>query len=314
MKLPSWLRLIWKWIGRNRIIVGVIAVVSVISGPLWWWNWEWTQFVWWWIWQWLGAVSEYRESKSTTLRNIGLLVGGGIAIWVAYRRSVISQRGLLNERYQKGAEMLGSDVLAVRLGGIYALQRLAEDVPEQYHVQIMHLFCAFVRHPTKDENYKPGPEILHVANVVDHNLKLVREDVQSAMRAICTRRYDKIKLEKKANFRLILTNADLPHAHLGNANLTGAILINANLTNADLLNAVLTSAYLALAKLTGVDMTNAVLKNAVLSGADMTKVKGLTQEQLNQARADPDNPPKLGGACDAETDLPLEWRGKPFSE
>ena len=44
--------------------------------------------------------------------------------------------------------MLGSEVLSVRLGGIYALQRLAEEWPDQYHIQIMRLFCAFVRLPT----------------------------------------------------------------------------------------------------------------------------------------------------------------------
>ena len=30
----------------------------------------------------------------------------------------------------------------------YALQRLAEEHPERYHIQIMRLFCAFVRNPT----------------------------------------------------------------------------------------------------------------------------------------------------------------------
>ena len=44
--------------------------------------------------------------------------------------------------------MLGNDVLSVRLMGgirIIALQRLAEEHPEQYHVQIMRLFCALAR-------------------------------------------------------------------------------------------------------------------------------------------------------------------------
>ena len=42
--------------------------------------------------------------------------------------------------------MLGSGLLAVRLGGIYALDRLARDHPGDYHTQIMRLFCAFVHH------------------------------------------------------------------------------------------------------------------------------------------------------------------------
>ena len=101
------------------------------------------------------------ESGSTAIRNIVLVVAGLIALPLAIWRGVVAERqpntaqqSLRNERYQKGAEMLGSEVLSVRLGGIYALQRLAEDCPEEYHIQIMHLFCAFVRHPTKDEGLK----------------------------------------------------------------------------------------------------------------------------------------------------------------
>ena len=37
----------------------------------------------------------------------------------------------------------------------------------------------------------------------------------------------------------------------------------------------------------------------------------LTQTQLDEARADPDNPPKIdGGTVDTETGKPLVWRGK----
>ena len=35
------------------------------------------------------------------------------------------------------------------------------------------------------------------------------------------------------------------------------------------------------------------------------------QYQLDAARADPDNPPKLDGVLDAETGKPLVWRGGP---
>ena len=148
MKTPSWLHLFWDWIFRNRFYVGALAVIAALSGVVW--GWEWFRWAWWCCWNWLGAVSEYKESRSTTLRNIGLVVGGGIAIWVAYRRSVISHRGLQNERYQKAAEMLGNKVMAVRLGGIYALHRLGKDDPEQYHVEIMRLLSSFVRYPTEE--------------------------------------------------------------------------------------------------------------------------------------------------------------------
>ena len=52
--------------------------------------------------------------------------------------------------------------LAVRLGGIYALQSLAEEHSEQYHAQIMRLFCAFVRHPTKDKKLESEPKAVEL--------------------------------------------------------------------------------------------------------------------------------------------------------
>ena len=97
------------------------------------------------------------ESLSSTIRNIGLTSAAAIALPLAFWRSTTADsqsdtalkqsatalsladaalrqadaalrqadttsQGLLNERYQKGAEMLGSSVLPVRLGGIYALR------------------------------------------------------------------------------------------------------------------------------------------------------------------------------------------------
>ena len=99
---------------------------------------------------------EQRDSASTTIRNFGLLIGGVIAVILAVWRSMVAERqadtaqqSLLNERYQKGAEMLGSQVLEVRLGGIYALQSLAAGHPKEYHIRIMRLLSTFVRNPNR---------------------------------------------------------------------------------------------------------------------------------------------------------------------
>ena len=200
---------------------------------------------------------------------------------MAARQAETAQRGLLNERYQKGAEMLGSKILSVRLGGIYALHRLAEDEPEQYHVQIMRLFCAFVSYPTEDKDYIAGLE------ATKHQPHRVRGDVQAAIGVIGTRSAGDIELEKSEEFLLKLTGAYLGKANLTDVNLTGAMLLNTNLR----------LAYLIGTNLTGVH----------LSGA--TETFGLTQGQLDQARADPDYPPDLGGLGDVDTGKHLEWRG-----
>ena len=276
MKLPNWLHLIWNWIVRKKFLVAAIAAVAALLAVAW--GWEWLRWVWCWSWNWLGEVSEHKESRSTTLRNIGLLVGGGIAIGVAYRRSVISHRGLQNERYQKAAEMLGNRMMAVRLGGIFALHRLGKDDPEQYHVEVMRLLSSFVGYPTEETR------------------STEREDVRVALAVIGTRSDADIALEKKQRYRVLLSSADLSNLKLRRPNLTDARLIDANLTGTFLGRA---------------NLTNADLSGANLTETDLSKTIGLTQGQLDIACADPDKPPKLNGICDANTGVLLLWQGKP---
>ena len=193
-------------------------------------------------WDWLSVG----ESGSSTIRNLGLVIAGLIALPLAFWRSKVAdrqaaaaerqadvaQQGLLNERYQKGAEMLGSDLPSVRLGGVYTLKRLAAEHPEHYHVQVMELFCAFVRHPTansteaklngvetgtgtEEEQQDPNPQL--------------REDVQAVMTAIGERGKKGHGLERETNFAL-----DLKGANLYGIRLSGADLSSADLTGTDL--------------------------------------------------------------------------------
>ncbi len=257
MKLPSGL----CWICGGLVVIGLASIVVV-------------------YWEWLSCG----ESGSTTLRNLGLMVAGVIALWFAYRRSRVadrqaetSHRGLLNERYQKGAEMLGSKVLSVRLGGIYALQRLSEDEPEQYHLQITHLFCAFASHPTEDRDYMAA---LRVTEQKPHRL---REDVQVAVTAIGTRSEQDIELEKKGNFSLILDCAYLVGAYLSGADLTGVSLSKANLADAYLVKVNLTDSHLNSTDLTGAYLSGAELNGAYLLKANLTKAE-LTDATLTSVK------------------------------
>ncbi len=304
------------------------------------------------------------ESLSSTIRNLGLVGGGIVAIVLAVWRSLVAQKqaeaalrqadtalrqaetaqkGLLNERYQQGAEMLGNDVLSVRLGGIYALQRLAEEHPEQYHIQIARLFCAFARHPTQGKppgseqsTGDSGPAMSEAEEQMKHLLdrlrpvpwSLMREDVKAVIEAISFRRRSCIALERAAYYSLDLQGAnlasmhgmgDLSNADLSGANLASTYLLNVNLSDAklffvDLSNALLVKANLSGAHFSGANLSDARLSGANLSGTELQGVENLTQKQLDQARADPRKPPKLEGTVDAETGLPLVWCGKPLDD
>ena len=276
------------------------------------------------------------ESGSTTIRNIGLVVaamiGLPLAIWrsnVAERQVKTAQRGLLNERYQKGAEMLGSKVLAVRLGGIYALEALARENPGDYYRQIMHLLCAFVRHTDrKADEVLANPigsgsatQVVEFDSGVDekgNEIQLpVREDVQEVMTVFRLRSKAQIEIDKST--RLNLRRAYLVGATLMDIDLVGATLKDANLTSANLWDANLTNAYLMDANLTnailvGANLTGATLNGANLTSANLVSCEGLVQWEIDHAKADSDNPPKLDDLIDANTGKPLVWRGEAANE
>ena len=265
-------------------------------------------------WRWLNDG----ESGSTTIRNLGLVIAAivalPLAIWrsiVAERQAKTAQRGLLNERYQKGAEMLDSQVLAVRLGGIYALARLAREHPGDYHTQIMSLLCAFVRHPAGEpvevaepinsRSLTPTAEFNRGWHRAGNDLPLrVREDVQAIMTAVRERSEAQIEIEKEGEHRKNLSGANLNDADLFGANLYGANLKEAKLNRVNMVGAKLEGANLDGANLTG--------------AFDMRGCRGLTQEQIDQAVALPDNPPNLEGVVDANTGKLLVWRGASPSE
>ena len=100
----------------------------------------------------------------------------------------------------------------------------------------------------------------------------MREDVQSIMSYIGSRSQMGIEIEKKNSFILDLRGTSLVGALLQRANLAGADLDRANLTDAILTNADLSDARF------GMFYPN-------------PPVNGLTQYQLDQACANPDNPP-----------------------
>ena len=76
------------------------------------------------------------------------------------------------------------------------------------------------------------------------------------------------------------------------------------------MNADLTDARFWDANLKGANLTGANVSGVEFSVGGPQTAKGLNQVQLDQACADPNNPPILTGVLDSETGEPLVWRGK----
>jgi hypothetical protein len=178
------------------------------------------------------------------------------------RTHELTEQGQVTDRYTKAIEQLGSDKLDVRIGGIYALERIARDSARD-HPTVMEVLAAFIREHSRE----PWPSPDNPASA----RHLTQPDVQAAVTVVgrrdVTRDIERINLFGARLLGAHLTGANLTRVSLVQASLTGAGLVGANLTHAALVAANLTQAALVGANLTGADLTGANLDGANLDGA-----------------------------------------------
>ena len=151
----SVVRRTWRNRPNIEVCLVVIALVAICLASF---------FVGFYLWDTLNEG----ESVSATLRNLSLVSGAFIAIVLSLWRSTIANRqavaahkqveiglqqaataqeGLLCDRFQRAAEMLGHDVVAVRIGGVQALSELAVQNMDRYYVTVANLLTAFTMCP-----------------------------------------------------------------------------------------------------------------------------------------------------------------------
>ena len=185
--------------------------------------------------------------------SLGALVTWGFTLWrtrLTQQQIALTSQNSRYDRYQQGIEMLGSTELFVRLGGIYALRTLMKEYPQELHIPVVELLCAFLRNPVD-------------ADTITKNSR-VRQDIQTALSVIVRRNETEVALEHARGFRLDLRNAhlqytNLPGINLSEANLEGAILSNTNMDGANLSLAILDGADLSFANCRKSNFRNASL-------------------------------------------------------
>ncbi len=232
-----------------------------------------------------GQFSNIDNLEEDQLRNLAIaflgatsglaaLFGGYLAILRSNtneRQTRTNEQGLITDRINKAAEGLaknnhdGKPVVEVRLGALYALERIAQDSIRD-HVEIMEILCSYIRHNSSLRNRR-GIR------------KEPREDIQAAI-TIVGRRDDwpeankRIKKETEKEFRIDLHNCDLRGAQLDKANLSRARLIGANLSGAslrriNLSHALLMDANMSKARLGHANLSHASLGDAIMIGVSL---------------------------------------------
>jgi Pentapeptide repeats (9 copies) len=256
----------------------------------------------------LKAQNDLRHSLVETLQLIATVVTAIVLIVTLYftnqnvriaqensRQSVVaSERTLeaqrqsrLGERFSGAVEQLGNKDVAVRVGAIYALSRIARESREDYW-PVAHLLCSFLRDKRPVE--RQGEPAIAVPS-----------DDAKAVAAFFRMGLGKqggvIDLSRTNLHGLDLTDGVFGNANFNGAKLDGVVLVRAVLIGATFANvtatyADFTDAQLADSFMNGMDLTAARLTRADLRGASVTNAKvhhvfgpilNVTQEQKDSA-------------------------------
>jgi uncharacterized protein YjbI with pentapeptide repeats len=215
------------------------------------------------------------DARSSILQALGglLVVAGATATW---RQVYISREGQITERFTRAVDQLGSRNADVRIGGIYALERIAKNSPADRSA-IQYLLGAFVRNNARWPVGAPdGPQ--HPTATVDTHLTWMSvraPDIQAAVGIL-----GRLPPSKDAK-RLYLSRTDLHGLQLDGAKLSGVQMRHTNLARAslpgawldgcDLKDTDLRRANLEHARLTRADISLAYLQDADLRQADLSQ-------------------------------------------
>ena len=280
------------------------------------------------FWGWLRSGGQVEAANSETLQNVGLMIAGIVALifaaWRAHvaglqadaaqRQAETAERSVLNDNYRRATEMLGSDVHAVRMGGINSLQDLAEQYPDLYHIRVMRQLCLFVRHPPEFEgqpitfmdDLELG-EAYGASNAQDYvaagtmETWTIREDIQAAVDSITACHAKNLDVETRHNYWIDLHGADLRGIDLSDRDLSRAPECDEWAPfNRSMVRVMWTD-------MRGVKLHHANLICTNLTGVNLSHASGLTQGILDDACADVRRPPVLASAFDVLTGNALAW-------
>jgi hypothetical protein len=223
----------------------------------------------------LQAASGFRTALIAGLAGLAAL--GSLIITIRTYR--LTQESQITDRYTKAIEQLGSDKVEVRLGGIYALERIANDSVRD-RVPVAEVLAAFIRVQAPWPPSRPGQHDEGMWRLP--SLQTRAPDVQTAL-TVLGRREPPTSPAKPL---------DLRDTDLRKANLEGAQLLAANLEGARLKAGTLDNAQLQRANLTGARLQDSSLKGTQLQGANLREAK------------------LLGAECNAKTAWPFgfDWK------
>lgn len=254
--------------------------------------------------------NSYRATLAQVFGGLVILLG----LYFTWKNLVTAKENQITERFTRAIDQLGNEKIEIRLGGIYALERISKESNTDYWA-IVKILTAYVReksliHEEQNEDKRistdiqvilevlfkhehPYTDIIDLQNV---NLKeaqlfrthlewvnLEKANLESA--DIAASNLESAHLEEANLKRAYLSGSNLKWAKLRGSNLERAILSGADLEEAKLVKTNLRMASLNGANLKKATFKDADLTNADLQGTDLREAFFLTPDQLSKARS-----------------------------
>jgi uncharacterized protein YjbI with pentapeptide repeats len=230
---------------------------------------------------WEAAIAQLEWEQKVSRRNFILellrimitslsttaTIFGGIILFLNFSQG---ENRLITERYTRSIEQLGNASETIRIGGIYALERIANDSARDRWT-IMEVLSSFIRG-------KQG-----IKGKDTSQTSPISTDAQAALTAI--KRRNIIGEPEDKIIDLSLTNlreADLFKAKFNRVKLTSSILAQADLRQAQLIEANMMNVNLTGANLSGAKLDRAHLVQANLSNSNLSQAR-LSSVNLNKA-------------------------------
>jgi hypothetical protein len=230
------------------------------------------------------------DVRGTLLQGLGgtVLILGAFFTWQQLRAT---REGQVTDRYTKAVDQLGHEQLAVRLGGIYALQRIARDSPSDRDT-IAEILCTYAR--TAKRESLPNKDLKLLTHDRATIVEVLRTYVRTAKRkspsdeALKTPPLDQWAPDVQAVLTILgfwrrrvgghaqwrdFHGGDYRGANLDGARLPDSFFYDAQLQDAQLKKANLEKANFSRAKLQRADLRGANLKDANLYDAELKEAK-----------------------------------------
>jgi uncharacterized protein YjbI with pentapeptide repeats len=192
----------------------------------------------------------------------------------------------ITENFARAADQLGSEKMAVRLGGIYILERISRESWFDYWA-VIETLTAFVREQSNSyrvDNDIASKQFKFQELFGGEELFLIKPptDIAAVLSVIFRRSEEAKEHEKLKGLVLDFTGADFSGFDLNNVDLRGFDLSSSNLSGTNLRKASLGGTCLRNTNLSGASLHCANLDSAILSGATLTKAN-LSYAHLKRA-------------------------------